>query len=107
MTFVCETNTTRPVFLAGIFVYPHNIIQKCGNFKNFLVFKKCDKLLFFNNISIDQVKLWLRQLQKPTDGIGNKPLALRGVVTSMADATDFCFDLEQININTVKKSNIR
>ena len=63
--------------------------------------------IFQSHFYIEKVKYWLRQLEKPIDGIGNKPLALRGVVTTLADATDFCYDQEQMDIHAVKKKNIR
>ena len=54
-----------------------------------------------------QVKYYLRQLGKPVDGIGNKPLALRGAVTTLADVTDFTHDLGAMDIKTVRKPSIR
>ena len=40
-------------------------------------------------------------------GVGNKPLAIRGAVITLADATDFCHDMAMINLNNIKKKNIR
>ena len=54
-----------------------------------------------------QVKYYLRQLGKPVDGIGNKPLALREAVTTLADVTDFTHDLGAMDIKTVRKPIIR
>ena len=54
-----------------------------------------------------QVKFWLRQLEKPIDGVGNKPIAIRGAVTTMADASDFIHDIGLLNITAQRKKNIR
>ena len=54
-----------------------------------------------------KVKNWVRQLEKAIDGVGYKPIAIRGAATTLANATDFGHDLAKININPVKKRNIR
>ena len=55
---------------------------------------------------LQQVKLWIRQLEKPIGGLGNRPLALRGAATSVACATDFVYDLTELGLATQKKRNI-
>ena len=64
-----------------------------------------DVILVYQNIL--QVKLWLTQLGRPIAGLGRSPLALRGAVTTMCNAADFCHDLEQLGIKTLRKRNIR
>ena len=49
-----------------------------------------------------KVKNWVRQLEKAIDGVGYKPIAIRGAATTLANATDFGHDLAKLNINTVK-----
>jgi len=54
-----------------------------------------------------QVKVWIRQLGKPVNGVGNKPLAVRCSATTMANATDFCHDLAQLGLTTIRRKSIR
>ena len=54
-----------------------------------------------------QVKIFLRQLAKPVDGVGNNPLAIRGSATTLADASDFVHDLNLMNIRTLRKPSIK
>ena len=69
----------------------------------------CKKLINPHNktcVSV-QVQIYLRQLTKPVDGVGNNPLALRGCVTTLADATDFIHDLKLMDIRAIRKPSIK
>ena len=46
-------------------------------------------------------------MDRPSGGVANKPIVLRGVVTALADATNFVYELGQINVTVLKKKNIR
>ena len=46
-------------------------------------------------------------MERNIEGTGDKAIALRGKTTTMADASDFAYVLGKMNINVVKRKNIR
>ena len=38
------------------------------------------------------------------DGVGNKPIAVRGAATTAAEATDFCHELGLSGVTTLRKT---
>ena len=62
---------------------------------------------FCRNPYSSKVKCWIRQTEKPIDGVGYKPIAVRGTLLTMANATDLSHDLGLLKINTIKRKGIR
>ena len=46
-------------------------------------------------------------MERSIEGTGARGIALRGQATTLADASDFTFVFEKMNIHVVKKKNIR
>ena len=49
----------------------------------------------------------MRLLERPVNGVGSRPIAIRSAATTMANAKDFMHDLEQLNVTVVRRKNIR
>jgi hypothetical protein len=46
-------------------------------------------------------------VERSIEGTGARGIALRGQATTLADASDFTFVLEKMNVHVVRKKNIR
>ena len=46
-------------------------------------------------------------MERNVEGTGAKGIVLRGQATTLADASDFTFVLEKMNIHVVRKKSIR
>ena len=46
-------------------------------------------------------------MERSIEGTGSRAIAVRGQATTLADASDFSYVLSKMNVNVVRKKNIR
>ena len=54
-----------------------------------------------------QSKCWVRQVERSIAGTGSRGIVIRGQATTLADASDFVFQLNKMNVTVIKKKSIR